>query len=210
MSLPLHRRSRSSACWSWDNGYKRTWALLFSSDWVTIPPACRMQLVKENIALNTGTSHLPPLGVWRPTTQPRNPSPTYCRLLQLPIACHKLPSVTVRMHNSVAESWLLCAEDGKAEPLCLYVHLLLRRQMYRTRATQLLSWEFFFFFSTIMVLFILLSTLCSLHQIIILMCVKTQKALFWTLLGRLRILPFSANVMERLDSLLPVLLLYPF
>lgn len=46
-SLPSHRRSRSSAYLSWDNGYKRTWALLFSSDWVTILPACRRHFVKE-------------------------------------------------------------------------------------------------------------------------------------------------------------------
>lgn len=86
---------------------------------MTILPACRMQLVKENIALNTGTSHLPPPGVWRPTMQSWNPSPTCCRLLQQSIACHKLPNVTARMHNSVAESWLLCGEGGKTEPLSI-------------------------------------------------------------------------------------------
>lgn len=177
MSLPLHRRSRSSACWSWGNGYKRTWALLFSSDWVTILPACRMQLVKENIALNTGTSHLPPPGVWRPTTQSWNPSLTW---LSLAPTAHCLSQIA-KCHGEDAQfscrilATLWWGWQNRA-PLSIRSLVAKETNAPNTCYTTLIMRVFFFFFFTIMVLFILLSTLCRLHQIIILMCMKTQKA----------------------------------
>lgn len=125
-SLPLHQRSRSSACWSWDNGYKRTWALLFSSDWVTILPACRMQLVKEIISWNAGTYHpsLPPArsleahpvatGILEDKRRwPWNSSLTCFCWLRMTIAGQKLPNIMVRMHSWVVGSWWLPGEDGK-------------------------------------------------------------------------------------------------
>lgn len=81
-----------------------------------------------------------------------------------------------------AESWRLCGEDGKTFPLFEVLMLPIRSLVAKeTNApnmycTTLIVRVFFFF--AITVLFVLLSTLCSLHQIIILMCVKIQNALF--------------------------------
>lgn len=211
MSLPLHRRSRSSACWSWGNGYKRTWALLFSSDWVTILPACRMQLVKENIALNTGTSHLPPPGVWRPTTQSWNPSLTW---LSLAPTAHCLSQIA-KCHGEDAQfscrilATLWWGWQNRA-PLSIRSLVAKETNAPNTCYTTLIMRVFFFLllhnygsvYSSLHTLPFTSNYYPNVHE--------NTKGIYFEQLGKLRILPFSANVMERLDSLSSYLIIVSF
>lgn len=88
---------------------------------------------------------------------------TCCRLLKMPTACQKWPNVMARMHNSVAESWLLGGEDVPLlEVLVLSIWSLVAKETNVPNTCYTTHHKSFFFF-TITVLFILPSILCSSH-----------------------------------------------
>lgn len=218
MSLPSHRRSRSSAYLSWDNGYKRTWALLFSSDWETILPACRRHLVKEK---NFKHKHPPPTPrrTWRPSKQFWKVNGTGHGVHYYVAAPRSKWSSPVR---SCQASWWArtgrlrnlgssMARTAKCSPcsrsLCyLYVHLLLRRQMHPTCTVQLSSWVFSFFAIT--------DVCSSLHTLQFTSNYpnvrENIKCIILNTVRQASCLPFSANLMEHLDSLSSYLIIISF
>lgn len=106
----------------------------------------------------------------------------------LPLPCQKLPGVLVRTHSLVAESWLLCGENGKTASLfevpVLAIPSLVAKETNGPDACYTTRRQSFFFF-TGSALLVFLPTLCSSHPIM------TLNALFCTLSGQLRIVTFQ-------------------